>query len=430
LNIRSRAPSRAKENSVLSDGLWVVTGQAVSMVALLAGTRAITEFVDPVVYGRVNLLQNLVVLLRSSGFSPLLNAGYRYYSEAAREQRVAALRALISKDLVRLMIGGVMLLAVLLLAWLGYSSATLVTTGVLALVLAADVARNLEITLLSAARRQRLVALLAIVESCARPALVVLLAWRFGSSSTVILVALLGSLLLPVLIGRLRRTAEEPGLAPGTDLVAGMRRYAWQLAPYGALTWVISVSDRYLIEWFSPDRADVGIYSAGYALVSQPFIILTGILAATLRPVWFSAASNSDATTAARTFRLWLMLATVGAGLGVALTWGLAPWATRTLLAPQYGAAARLMPWIAAGYFFYSIQQVLENHLLAMKRGLEVLLAGAVAATLAIAVTAPLVYHFGMMGAAYACPIYFGGHCLACAALAGVSRPAPGGGAP
>lgn len=420
---------------MLSDGLWVVTGQAVSMVALLAGTRAITEFVDPVVYGRVNLLQNLVALLRSSGFSPLLNAGYRYYSEAARDQRVAALRALISKDLIHMMVGGILLLAVMLFAWLGYSSATLVTTAVLALLLAADVARNLEITLLSAARRQRLVAVLTIVESCARPVLVVLLAWRFGSSSTVILMALLGSLLLPVLIGRLQRTPEESARAPGAEsvpgaeFVTGLRRYAWQLAPYGALTWVISVSDRYLIEWFSPERADVGVYSAGYALVSQPFIILTGILAATLRPVWFSAASNSDAHTAARTFRLWLMLAAVGGGLGAALTWALAAWATRTLLAPQYAAAASLMPWIAAGYFFYSIQQVLENHLLAMKRGLAVLLAGAIAATLAIAVTAPLVYHFGMMGAAYACPIYFGGHCLACAALAGASRSAPGGGA-
>lgn len=421
LNTNAKDPPTAGPRSLLKEGLWVAGGQIASVAALLVGTRAITQFVNPEVFGRASLLQNLVGLLRSCGYSPLLNAGYRYYPEAEQGGQVGVLRALLRTDLQRMIAIASLPLAVIVIAWLGFSFATLATLSAVAVLLVSDVARNFVITLLSAARRQRQVAIMSVAESCARPAFIVLLVWLFGSSTTVVLVGVAASLLLPVLIDRVSAASvgRENLLAePRPDYLEGLRRFAYQMTPYGAMTWVISVSDRYIIQWLSPHAADVGIYSAGYALVSQPFIMLSAILASTLRPVWFAAASQGEQAAARRTFHLWLTLAVVGAGAGVVLTWILAAWATRTLLAPEYGQAVVLLPWFAAGYLFFTLQQMFEAHLLAQKRSLAVLVTGVMAAGLAIVSTVPLVYHFGMLGAAYACPIYFSGHLAATAVLA------------
>jgi O-antigen/teichoic acid export membrane protein len=210
-----------------------------------------------------------------------------------------------------------------------------------------------------------------------------------------------------------------------------MQRYALSLVPYAAFTWIIGVSDRYIIQWLSPNADDVGIYSAAYAVVSQPFIMAITMQAAALRPVWFSAVAHDDMRAAGSVFRQWMIAAVSIAGAGAILCWLLAPWATRILLAPKYAAALSLMPWIAAGYFFFSVQQVLEVQLLAHRRTRAVVAVGAAGAVLSVAVTIPLVSRFGMQGAAYACPIYFGGQCALSALVAlGGKRPGAGRQAP
>lgn len=76
-----------------------------------------------------------------------------------------------------------------------------------------------------------------------------------------------------------------------------------------------------------------------------------------------------------------------------------------------------MVPWIAFGYVLYAIEQVFEQKLLARKRSFAVLVAQIFGAAASIAVTIPLVMRFGMMGAAYACPIYFLIQCMVAALL-------------
>ena len=51
--------------SHLGRGGWAVAGQALTVVLTLAGTRVVTQVVDPGLYGTVNLLQNGVLLARN-----------------------------------------------------------------------------------------------------------------------------------------------------------------------------------------------------------------------------------------------------------------------------------------------------------------------------------------------------------------------------
>jgi O-antigen/teichoic acid export membrane protein len=77
------------------------------------------------------------------------------------------------------------------------------------------------------------------------------------------------------------------------------------------------------------------------------------------------------------------------------------------LLGPSYQDAVVVVPWIAAGYLFCVIEQVIEQPLLAHKRTGAVLVAQAGGAAVSIVVTVWLVRAYGMPGAAYACPVYF-----------------------
>jgi hypothetical protein len=52
--------------SVIGKGIWVVAGQAVTVAFTLAGTRLITQYLDPALYGTVNLAQNGILLFSGS----------------------------------------------------------------------------------------------------------------------------------------------------------------------------------------------------------------------------------------------------------------------------------------------------------------------------------------------------------------------------
>ena len=81
------------------------------------------------------------------------------------------------------------------------------------------------------------------------------------------------------------------------------------------------------------------------------------------------------------------------------------------------------MPWIALGYLFYVVEQVLEQKLLAYKRTRAVLAAQTCGAMASVVVTIPCVLRFGAKGAAYACPIYFAIQCVVVMVL--LRRPSP-----
>jgi O-antigen/teichoic acid export membrane protein len=362
------------------------------------------------------LLQNLVTLLRGVGYAPQLNAAYRYYPEAELAGSIHALRKIILRRLAKLLLFAVSPLAVMLASWCVWSGSTLWLVPVMVALVLADVGRQFELTLLSAARRQKIVAVLSVVENVARPLFIVALAYLFVGSTSLVLCGVCASLLLPAALLYLLGRAEGVERSPGTQVEVPsyseeMQRYALGLAPYAALTWVVGVSDRYIIQWLGHSSSDVGIYSAAYALVSQPFIMAVAMLASGLRPVWFNAVTRGDEVRADRAFGIW-MLAAVGIGtIGAVSLWLLSPWVAHTFLAPQYSDASKLMPWIAFGYLFFGIQQVLEVRLLAYKRTTSVVIVGAAGALLSIAVTIPMVLRFGMYGAAYACPLYLGGQC-------------------
>ena len=59
-----------KEKQLFGDAFWALFGQLASAIALLAGTRVLTELVTPDIYGQVALLNGFVCPWRCRFFLP------------------------------------------------------------------------------------------------------------------------------------------------------------------------------------------------------------------------------------------------------------------------------------------------------------------------------------------------------------------------
>jgi O-antigen/teichoic acid export membrane protein len=422
---RSRRAVLGSYRSILRQGAWVASGQAGLAVATLVGNRLITQFVAPELYGLVNLAQNSLVLLRSLTCSPIINAALRYFPEAERDDCVPAFRALISGIMARL-IAVMTALTVIgggIWAFRARLGPSIVATLVIYVV--ADALRTFEMSLFNAAGRQRPAAFITVLEAALRPLLVVIAVGVLGATATNVFAAI--TLSVVVALFALRLMTRPEGLSGGgspasAELSHELWAYALPLIPIAAFNWITSVSDRFLIVWLSRDLDSVGVYAAGYAVVSQLFLMIHGLVALTLRPSYFGAVARADTPGARRTFRLWLATSSALCTLAAVLVSFGGNVLVAALLGESYRRAAGMVPWIAIGYLLFVIEQVQEQKLLAYKRTKAVLFAQGLGALTSIVATIPLVIRYGGVGAAYACPLYFGIQCVAATLLAHRAR--------
>ena len=406
--------------TILGQGIWVLAGQAMTGIFNLGGTRLITQYLAPELYGAANLVQNALVLLRTVFCSPMFNAELRYYPVAEHGNYLPSMHRVMRNVLVKAVIGMEVLAIAGGAIWIWGTGGNARVILVLTVYIVFDVFRTFEMTIFSAARRQRPAALASAGEALIRPLLIVGGVSLFGATVNVVVGAIAASIVVTLLglyAGTgFERTSGGNAMPPG--IAAEMRRYAVPLIPVSILYWTTSVSDRYIIQWLSHDLPSVGVYVAGYGLASQPFLILQAVISLTLRPVYFAAVSRGDKLHADRTFRTWLALSAAICLAVTAFIFLFRNVLVGAFLGPKYHNSVVVVPWIALGYLFCVVEQVFEQYLLAHKKTDAVLVAQLCGAVASVAVTVSLVASFGMVGAAYACPAYFLIQCLVAGALA------------
>lgn len=391
------------------EGAWVAFGQVFTILGRLVGIRIVTGLVAPSVYGEASLLLGVSALGMNVLCLPFLQAALRFYPDARLRGLLGGFCRAARSNVWR---GAALAMAILVAGgsvWSATRGKADDLWGFLAaaLLLVADVRRNLESVFLNAERRQAAAALWSALDS-----------WlRFGSAGLAVLV--FGSLSWAVLGGYaigaglanavfrrwwLRRPDSSDAAAAVAWLDGARRdmlRFAAPLAPMALLAWVSGLADRYFIGGIK-GLGVAGVYAAAAALASQPFLMLSGLAGTTLRPVLFDAEAAGNRRRVRKIVGLWAAIVGGIGAIGLSLLALLAEWIVRLALGPDYREAAGLLVWIGGGYGFLALQNLFETILYARRRTGWFLVLHSFAAAASIAGYATLIPLRGARGAAQA----------------------------
>lgn len=409
-----------KERRLFGDAYWALFGQLVSAIALLAGTRVLTELITPDIYGRVALLNGFVALGVTLFSYPFICAGMRLLPECQNKRERADLYGVVARLTAR---ATALAIGLLVLGGVTYSYFSncdfwlFMLAGVLLIV---TVRRELGIQLLIGERKQRGASLWQTSDSILRPVLAIALVWWGGQKPEWVLLGYIAASMVS-------NTAWSWVLAEQTDknklpiIVRNFRAdvwaYALPLIPMELIFWVNGLGDRYVIGYLMT-AAEVGLYAATYTIINEAFNRSAMVLLRTFQPVYFQSCSLNRAKEGFKVLWIWIGCVIALGIIGVSLLLITKDWVADWVLAKSYHSAVELMPAIAIGCALHALGTVVAQPLLANKRTRWLLLGracGAVTATISIPL---MVKNYGLPGAAMANPIYFGVEMLVLAMLA------------
>lgn len=402
------------QKRIASESAWAIAGQVASALGTLVAFRLVTEVVPPAVYGTVMLSIGLMGLSQGLAVQPLAQAALRHYPDYAREGRVALLRRTMVAALRRPVLWVAGALALALATWSVLVDQGFLLGPAVALLFLAEAVRMVEVCFLSAEREQRTIAWLVAAEAWLRPVLAVGAVLLLGPKAEAVIagyaVGTLLSLLGFYVLRRNRAVAPSVEVDKVEDVAAVRKRlwaYAMPLLLLPAVGWVSGQADRFIVGGLVGLQF-AGVYAAVYGIASRPFIMVRDAVELALRPVFYAQFATGDVRGQRRVFLLWL-----GAVCGLALLGLLGivvlhrPIAN-LLLAAEYRAYSSLMIWIAVGYVLFVAGQVVERICYALHDTRGVLYVEAGGALLGVIIDIPLVLIYGVQGAAWAVPIYFG----------------------
>jgi len=403
----------------MREGLWVAMGQLLTAIAGLVSIRVMTELLPVDEYGRFTLLVGVSALVLGLVATPKLQAVLRFYSDAKTQGRITSLRNVAKRQ-----IGQQVAIAAVLLTIVGalvaiFTKQLWFTGALIAFLLIVEAARSFELMLLNAARRQRSAALVQAADAWIKPIFAICMVLLLGATSEA---ALCGSIIGGVLVVVLMyKAVMVEGLGIGsesdatTDRISkiqlaeigqSIRRYALPLAPLAVFGWFSGMGDRYVIAGML-SMSDVGLYAAAYGLASRPFLMLSGIIEQTLRPVLHEAVASGDRRSINSAKRKMVLMMTAGAVLGVICFMVLSDLAVKIFMAHSYHAAADLMPWIAFGYAFLSISSMYSRICYAFDATGSILKLTVASGLTGVLVLVPAAMIYGLRGAVVAVPIRF-----------------------
>lgn len=398
-------------SALVTEGLWVATGQVAVAVGLVVTTRLVTGLATPEVVGTISLMMAVSNFARGLFAVPLSLAATRFWPDMEREGRLGDLRRAMAGNLLATT---VTMAAVMLAVGLSVGRVWNLTPVLFLLTVvlfALEVFRIQETDYFSAARRQKPAALARGGEAMLKPLLIGLALLLISPTAPVILAGYIAATAITLAAIWMCRCWTNDIGCPGSNSStacpgSALWSYARPLIPITLFTYIMSISDRLIIDPLA-GRAQLGLYAAIYGLGSLPVIMLGSVLETTIRPAYYQAVS-AGRVDAPRIFARWVL---VTAGMGVLACLAIhllrGP-IVHYLLGPDFRSRPDLLLPIAAGHVLYILSVVFERHCHARGRTHASLLIHGLGAVACLVAQIPLIHGWGITGAAMAVPIYYG----------------------
>ncbi|NUO81612.1 oligosaccharide flippase family protein [candidate division KSB1 bacterium] len=182
-------------------------------------------------------------------------------------------------------------------------------------------------------------------------------------------------------------------------LAVSMARYSMPLVAGNIALWVLSLSDRYIIEYFQGSHA-VGVYSVSYSLTEKTILFLTALFRTAAAPLemttWEKEGGQKSRALVESVTRSYLLLAVP---LVVLLCVFAQPIVAMLTTAP-YHEGYRLVPFVAAAVFLSGLEERFESGLLYQKKTNIIMWLVTAAGLANIALNLFFVPRYGFMAAA------------------------------
>jgi O-antigen/teichoic acid export membrane protein len=224
--------------------------------------------------------------------------------------------------------------------------------------------------------------------------------FRFGVEGLLWGNALSMAVALP-LLGRVsiggKATPRARGL-PG-DATKEMAKYGFPLVVGNLAAWILSLSDRYVLEFFRGAQ-EVGIYSASYTVSEHSILLLASLFLLAAGPlsmnIWEKEGVAKSQEFISKTTRYYLIIclpATVGLSV-------LAKPAIGVLTAAEYHEGYRIVALVMSGGFLLGLQHRFQAGLTFHKKTTHIMTVTIIAGLLNLGLNFWLVPRFGYMAAA------------------------------
>ena len=347
---------------------WVLVGQALSFAGGFAAIKLLTVMLGPQAYGRFALGLTLAGLCNMFVYGPLSQALLRFYSICRQRGDLATYFAVADRLYLGIGVGfGALALTIGAGVWLVLERDwALVVLAALAIGIAAGTNAYL-ITVLSALRKRRAVALFQVLDAWLKPlvASVLLLVWRPDAE-----LALLGFLLGTLGVTLLQRAHSEV-LRPATisavsadarRLLRGeLLRFGASFGAFSLFGAISAYADRWIALALAGEH-DLGVYAAMYQIANAPFAIILAVVIQLITPALYDRAGEATAAEAlVRSDRLLgraiAMAAVVMAAL-VFVAWALARPALLLLTSAEFAERSELLAPVVLALAVFQLAQM------------------------------------------------------------------------
>jgi O-antigen/teichoic acid export membrane protein len=408
---------------LFQEGLWIVVGQAMTMLGALVGVRLLTGVLDPAQYGELALGITVATLINQLLLGPLGQGVQRFYAPSLETGELNAYLRSVRQLLLKAAVAIVVLGVVATLGLTALGQVYWVPMVLMALAFATTSGCNGILSGMQGAARQRaVVAMHQALESWMRFLLAVgVVGWLGNQSHWAMLGYLLSSIL--VLISQwycFTKAIPAGGFAVSDRAtVAHWRQqvwhFSWPFMTFGLFTWAQVVSDRWALGIFA-DTQQVGMYSVLFQLGYYPISLLTGMAVQFIAPILFKWAGDAkDAQRNATVSRFSQRLAMLAIGVTLlffALSLLLHPLIFQVFVAPEYRSISYLFPWMVLSGGVYAAGQTLSLDLLSQMKTRDIIPVKTITAIVGVGLNFGATAKYGLPGTIAANAMFSVIYCL------------------
>lgn len=412
--ILTKLPNKASRVSRLAkEGLFVISGQVGSIVAMLVLVKVLTGYLNPTQYGALALALTLGTLICQVAFSGSMPGIFRYYSVAAErgalyDYFLASRRMMFYGTLIAMSLG------VFLLCGLMFTGKTIEWSFVVAITVGFSilVSYNSILSMVQNAARQReIVALHGALEPWLRVLFVMLLSLLVVKASVLWVVVCYLLALLIVLssqllfIRRLIPMKSDTAHDPTYRWTSQIWIYSKPYVMFNLFTWLSSSSDRWALATFATTE-DVGLYTVLMQLGYTPISVATGLVMTFMSPIIFQRSGQAtDSVRLASAKRLiwrltWSALGLTVFGFLAALL--LHETIFRFFVDEKYRLISYLLPWMVLAGGLFATGQILTEKLLSDLNSKALVIPKIISSMIGVLLNIIGVYFAGLSGAIFA----------------------------